>query len=69
MPDLKGRRLKVKVTAPAENGKANEAVMRLLAEEWGISLSCFQLESGAGARLKTLRVHAKLDAVSRAYAE
>jgi uncharacterized protein (TIGR00251 family) len=41
-----GDALKIKVTAPPEKGKANEAVIELLAETLGIDADAIQIESG-----------------------
>ncbi|HIF10654.1 MAG TPA: DUF167 domain-containing protein [Sneathiellales bacterium] len=43
--------LKVRVTTASENGKANRAVIKLLAKLWGAEVT---LISGATARLKAL---------------
>jgi uncharacterized protein len=50
--------LAVKVGAPPEDGKANEAVMRLIAKQLGIAVSRVSLRAGATARWKTLMVDA-----------
>ena len=44
--------LLVKVTAPAEGGKANAAVIKLLAEEFGIPKSAISIKSGHTSRHK-----------------
>lgn len=48
-------RLKVAVTEPAEDGRANEAVLRALAHALGIAPSSLHLMAGAGAREKRIR--------------
>jgi uncharacterized protein len=48
--------LAVRVTAPPEAGKANAAVIRLLARRWRLAASDFRLISGASARRKVLHV-------------
>jgi uncharacterized protein (TIGR00251 family) len=48
--------LAVRVTAPPEAGKANAAVIRLLAKRWRLAASAFRLISGASARRKVLHV-------------
>jgi hypothetical protein len=48
--------LSVSVTAPAEGGKANDAVLRLLARALGVPASALRLMGGAGARWKRLVV-------------
>jgi uncharacterized protein (TIGR00251 family) len=53
--------IKVKVTAPPIEGKANEALIRLLAKELGISPSCIEILKGHHSREKTLRISGNLD--------
>ena len=48
--------LKAQVTAPPEDGKANEAVIALLAEAWRLPKSSFDVIKGQTARAKTVRV-------------
>jgi uncharacterized protein YggU (UPF0235/DUF167 family) len=48
--------LKAAVTAPAEEGKANTALMALLAAEWRLPRSAFDVLRGAAARDKVLSV-------------
>jgi len=50
------RRLAVHVTAKAEGGSANRAVVRLLAKSWGVAPTAFELTSGQRSRLKRLRL-------------
>ena len=50
------RRLKVSVTAVPENGKANAALIKLLAKSWHLPKSAISIKSGALARTKTLLV-------------
>jgi uncharacterized protein len=47
---------KVRVTAPAEGGRANEAVVRLLAETFAVPRSSVTLVSGHAARDKIVDV-------------
>jgi uncharacterized protein (TIGR00251 family) len=47
---------KVRVTAPPERGKANEAVVRLLAATLGLPRAAVTIVSGHGAREKTVEV-------------
>lgn len=51
-----GDRLKVKVAAPAEDGKANAAVCRVIAEDLGVRPSRVTLITGASNPEKTLRI-------------
>ena len=48
--------LKVMVTAAPEAGRANEALIKLLAKEWGIAKSSISLVAGATDRNKILHV-------------
>ena len=48
--------LKAQVTAPPEDGKANAAVIALLAEQWRLPKSSFDVIKGQSARAKTVRV-------------
>ena len=48
--------IKVKVTAPPVEGKANEALIRFLAKGFGIPPSCIEIIKGLHSREKTLRI-------------
>jgi uncharacterized protein (TIGR00251 family) len=48
--------IKVKVTAPPVEGKANEELLRFLAKEWRISLSHIEMIRGHHSPEKTLRI-------------
>jgi uncharacterized protein (TIGR00251 family) len=52
--------IKVKVTAPPVEGKANEALIRFLAKEFGISPSCIEIVGGIHSREKILRISRSL---------
>ena len=54
--ELVGGALKAAVTAPPEDGKANDAVIALLAEQWRLPKSAFAVIKGASARTKTVSV-------------
>ena len=54
MPD--GVALKVAVTAPPEDGKANAAVIALLAKAWGQPKSAFTVVAGAADRRKIIHL-------------
>ena len=56
VPRADGTALKVAVTAAPEAGKANDAVIGLLAGQWRIPKSALTLLSGATDRNKTLHV-------------
>jgi uncharacterized protein YggU (UPF0235/DUF167 family) len=49
-------RLVVKVTAAPERGKANQALLRLLARTWHLPASRLALVAGASDRNKTVRL-------------
>jgi uncharacterized protein (TIGR00251 family) len=51
-----GGALKVSVTAPPEDGRANDAVLSLLREEWGLQRSQLALLSGQTNRNKVVLV-------------
>ena len=48
--------LAVKVTAPPDGGRANEAVLRLLAKALGVPASACHVAAGASSRWKRVRV-------------
>jgi uncharacterized protein (TIGR00251 family) len=50
--------LKLSVTAPPDKGKANKAVLRLLAETLDLPASAIELTSGHGSQDKTVLVSA-----------
>ena len=54
-------RLKVKVTAPPDKGKANQAVVELLAKEWRLPKSAIEIISGQASREKIVSVAAPGD--------
>jgi uncharacterized protein (TIGR00251 family) len=51
-----GDRLKVRVSAPPEGGKANKAIVCLLAKTLGVKASTVTVEQGASAPEKIARV-------------
>lgn len=54
-PDAQGRFcLKISVTAVPEDGKANEALIKLLSKELGLAKSSIRIVSGLTDRNKTL---------------
>jgi uncharacterized protein (TIGR00251 family) len=52
--------IKVKVTAPPTEGRANESLIRLLAKKFGTSPSCVEIIKGLHSREKTLRISTAL---------
>lgn len=47
--------LKVRLTATPEDGKANKALLKLLAKEWGCAPSRLSIVSGETSRHKIIR--------------
>jgi hypothetical protein len=60
-----GDSLKVKVKAPPEKGRANEAVVTLLADRLGIDSSSIAVVSGHGSPAKIVAVEGVDDEVIR----
>jgi len=55
--DAAGRaRLAVRLTAPPEGGRANAALLRLLARRWRLAARDLELAGGAAARQKLVRI-------------
>ena len=52
-----GERLKVRVSAPPEDGKANEAICQLIASRLGIKARDVRVVGGAGRAEKTLEIN------------
>jgi uncharacterized protein (TIGR00251 family) len=55
---LHGERLKIRIKAPPVDGKANDEIIRFLAEHFSIAKSQIQIISGELGREKTVRVSA-----------
>lgn len=55
---LQGEALKIRITAPPVDGKANAHLIRFLAREFGVAKSAVELLSGETGRDKRLRIHA-----------
>ncbi len=53
--------LKACVTAAPEDGKANEALIRILAETWNLPRTDFSIASGATSRLKGILITGNTD--------
>jgi uncharacterized protein len=50
-------RLRLRLAAPAHEGKANTELVRLVAETLGVSRREVHLKTGASGRRKLLRIH------------
>ena len=55
---LQAERLKIRLTAPPVDGKANAQLQAFLAKAFGVAKSQVSLESGTLNRHKRLRIHA-----------
>ena len=56
VPGVDGPRLRIAVSAPPVDGRANAQVIAAIADALGVSPSAVTMTAGAGAREKTLRV-------------
>lgn len=56
--EVLGQELKVRITAPPVEGKANEHLVRFIAERFGVPASRVTLLAGVQSRSKRLRVSA-----------
>lgn len=55
--DAEGRAyVKMRVTAPARDGKANAALLKLLAKEWRLARGSLRISSGKHDRRKTVHL-------------
>jgi len=61
--------LKIAVTAPAEDGRANEDLARVIADLFGLKRSAVELVSGARSRVKRFRLGASATVVERKLGE
>ncbi len=63
---LHGDALKIRLAAPPVDGKANEALIRFVADQLGLAKSAVKLKSGQTSRRKVLEViGATAEAVAR----
>ncbi|HJP21834.1 MAG: DUF167 domain-containing protein [Alphaproteobacteria bacterium] len=60
-----GPALKVRVTAAPEKGRANTAMLKLLAREWRLPASALVIEAGAKERHKRILVRAEEEQLKR----
>ena len=56
MAGLQGEALKLRLTSPPVDGKANKAVIATLARLLDLPKSCLSLRSGLQSRTKTVRI-------------
>jgi len=54
--------IKIKVTAPPVEGKANEALIKFLAKEFKISASSIEILKGHNSREKIIRIGGNVEA-------
>lgn len=47
---------KIRIAAVPENGKANDALKRFLADEYGVSLNQVEIVAGLASTRKTVRI-------------
>jgi uncharacterized protein (TIGR00251 family) len=52
-----GDRLKIAVTAPPTDGKANRAIVDLVADAFHVRRATVEVAAGHGSRDKTIRIH------------
>ncbi len=51
-----GEAVKIRLAAPAQEGRANRELCRFLADACGVALSAVEILSGEGARAKRVRI-------------
>ena len=61
--------LKVSVTAPPEDGKANKALIALLSKEWGLPKSALSLLTGETSRQKVILIEGETAALMERFKE
>lgn len=54
---IQADRIKLRLTAPPVDGKANLYLVKFLAREFGVAKSQIQHEKGETSRLKRVRIH------------
>lgn len=50
---------KVKITAPPVDGEANEMLIKILANHFGVAKSCINIAGGKSAKIKIIDVFIK----------
>jgi uncharacterized protein (TIGR00251 family) len=58
--------LKIKIAAPPEKGRANEALVDLLAETYHVSRAAIEIVSGHTAKVKLVRINLPGERAGRA---
>lgn len=56
--EVLGDSIKLRITAPPVDGKANQHIIRFLAKQFGVSRSMVEFLSGEMARYKRFRINA-----------
>ncbi|MBW1810149.1 MAG: YggU family protein [Deltaproteobacteria bacterium] len=60
---LYGQRIKIRLAAPAVNGKANKELIRFLSQELGLAKKDIEISAGLRVRGKTIRIVAEVDSL------
>lgn len=55
--EIKADEIKINIGAPAEKGKANAELINFLAKEFGVSKQSISIISGAGERIKLIKIN------------
>ncbi len=53
---MHGERLKIRVAAPPSDGKANKALIKFLAREFGVTQNAVSIVAGLSSRQKRVRI-------------
>jgi uncharacterized protein (TIGR00251 family) len=64
-PDVDGERLRIGVTEPAEDGRANRAVCDVLARALDLSATAVTVTHGKTSRQKTVQIDGEPAAIAR----
>lgn len=64
-PDRQYLYLPVTVAAPAKDGKANQALIKLLAKTCGLPKGSFEIVTGKKSRMKTIHIQAPAQTLFR----
>lgn len=55
-PDAAGERIRIRLTAPPVENAANQALIKFLATQWGVSKSGIRIVSGLKSRSKAVEI-------------